>query len=153
MMGYMFHGNHGQITPPVTDRGVGWYDTGDIVTVDDDRYVRILGRAKRFAKIAGEMVSLSMVEELASSVWPEKLHGAVAMPDPRKGEQIILLTDADGAQRKALADAAKARGLSELTIPRSVHVVAQVPVLGTGKLDYRALADLASSLHGDADNE
>ncbi len=141
MKGYLFHG-HDRLAPPWTERGPGWYDTGDIVRVDADGYVSIIGRAKRFAKLGGEMVSLTTVEELAAATWPDAVHAALAVADKSKGEQIVLLTDRRGAERRDLVEAVRRLGTSELTIPRRVLVVDTVPVLGTGKIDYRAALDL-----------
>ncbi|MCC7413063.1 MAG: AMP-binding protein [Gammaproteobacteria bacterium] len=141
MKGYLFHG-HDDITRPWTERrGVGWYDTGDVVEVDADGYVTIIGRAKRFAKIGGEMVSLTTVEELAAAAWPDSTHAALALEDDRRGEQIVLVTCHPFAERRDLVDAARLNGYSELTVPRRIHVVDEIPVLGTGKIDYRAVAD------------
>jgi acyl-[acyl-carrier-protein]-phospholipid O-acyltransferase/long-chain-fatty-acid--[acyl-carrier-protein] ligase len=122
----------------------GWYDTGDIVDVDADGFVTIKGRAKRFAKIAGEMVPLGAVEELAASVWPDRMHAVVAVPDAKRGEQLVLVTDCPQAQRSALAAAARSAGLPEIFVPRAIVVVAAVPVLGTGKVDYITAGEIAT---------
>ncbi len=142
MSGYLFHNGDGEVVPPQTDRGVGWYDTGDIVTIDEQKYITIQGRAKRFAKIGGEMVSLTRVEDLANATWPNKLHAATVVPDSKKGEQIVLITEHEGAVRKDLTKQAKQDGLSELAVPKKVMVVKAVPILGTGKVDYPGVADL-----------
>lgn len=136
MLGYLLNANPGVLVPPVTELGEGWYDTGDIVTLDAEGFVRICGRAKRFAKIAGEMVSLTSVEVLASKAWPNAVHAAIAVPDARKGEQVVLLTTASGAERAALLAQAQGDGVAEICIPRQVMHVANMPVLGTGKIDY-----------------
>ena len=143
MSGYLFHGNDGDIVPPQTDRGMGWYDTGDIVTIDDLNYITIQGRAKRFAKIGGEMVSLTRVEDLANAAWPDVLHAAAVVPDKKKGEQIYLITEHEDADRKELVMQAKKEGMSELAIPRKVITVKAVPILGTGKLDYAGVTKMA----------
>ena len=70
----------------------GWYDTGDIVSVDAAGFVTILGRAKRFAKIGGEMVSMTAAESLVASLWPDAQHAVVSLPDARKGESLLLVT-------------------------------------------------------------
>ena len=114
----------------------GWHDTGDIVSIDDDGFLRIRGRVKRFAKLGGEMVSLAVVENCANSLWPENSHAAAAIPDKRKGEQIILISDYDKADRADLVAFAKNHGITDLAIPRKIIQVDAIPVLGTGKTDY-----------------
>jgi len=142
MRGYFLAGNPGELVP-LED---GWYDTGDIVEIDDEGYVTIKGRAKRFAKIAGEMVSLTAVEALAASLWPDDLHAAVSVADQRKGEQIILLTDSETADRKVLMQKIKAEGHSDLMLPKQVLKVDDLPVLATGKIDYMAAGKRVEAL-------
>ncbi len=134
MAGYIFADAPGVIHPPRD----GWHDTGDIVTIDADSVVTIRGRAKRFAKIGGEMVSLAAVEALAAGLWPNAQHVAIALPDERKGEQLILVTDEPDADKPALLAYAKAQGMPELWVPRAILVVATIPVTGTGKIDLQA---------------
>lgn len=122
----------------------GWHDTGDVVDVDEDGYIRILGRVKRFAKVGGEMVSLNAVESYAQTVWPDGLHAAVALPDSRKGERIILFTDHDSATTEELLAWAKANGASELAVPKRIVVIDEIPVLGSGKTDYVVLQRMAA---------
>ncbi len=122
----------------------GWHDTGDIVSIDSEGYVKILGRAKRFAKIAGEMVSLAQVENMAFNIWPDALHAVIAIPDPRKGEQLVLVTTQENAARDALASYAAKNGISGISVPGTILPVAKMPVLGSGKTDYpgvKALVD------------
>ena len=121
----------------------GWHDTGDIVDIDKDGYVSILGRMKRFAKIGGEMVSLTAVEGLASAVWPEARHAVVCIPDPRKGEKLVLVTDRRDADVGRLAEWARNHGAPELAVPKKIVHVAEVPVLGTGKTDYVRIQQMA----------
>jgi acyl-[acyl-carrier-protein]-phospholipid O-acyltransferase/long-chain-fatty-acid--[acyl-carrier-protein] ligase len=87
MLGYLRVERPGQLEPP----NEGWHDTGDIVTIDEQGFVTIKGRAKRFAKIGGEMISLAAVETLASELWPDAASAVVAVPDARKGERLILI--------------------------------------------------------------
>ena len=136
MLGYLLSDNPGQLVPPETELGAGWYDTGDIVDIDDEGYMRICGRAKRFAKVAGEMVSLTSVEILASQLWPDAQHAAVAIPDERKGEQVVLLTSQTDADRASLSEQARNEGVGEICVPRKIIPVSTVPVLATGKTDY-----------------
>ncbi|HEX2552588.1 MAG TPA: acyl-[ACP]--phospholipid O-acyltransferase [Microvirga sp.] len=121
----------------------GWHDTGDIVSIDAEGFVTIRGRAKRFAKIGGEMISLAAVEALASELWPDALSAVAAVPDERKGERLVLVTEKKGAARAAFQAHAKQRGAADLMIPGEVLVVETLPVLGSGKLDHVAVARLA----------
>lgn len=125
---------------PVED---GWLDTGDIVDVDEDRFVTIRGRAKRFAKIGGEMVSLTAVEGIAGGVWPDNRHAVVAIPDTRKGEKLVLVTDRQDAETADLSAWARANGAPELVVPKKIIKVDEIPVLGSGKTDYVSLQKLA----------
>ncbi|MEJ2688067.1 MAG: AMP-binding protein, partial [Gammaproteobacteria bacterium] len=134
--------NPGALQKTESSLGEGWYDTGDIVHVDDNGYVQIRGRAKRFAKVGGEMISLAVVEELSAAAWPEALHAAVAVPDEQKGERIVLVTTQAGATRKGLLTAAKERALSELHAPRDILVIKSLPLLASGKTDYPAVGRL-----------
>jgi acyl-[acyl-carrier-protein]-phospholipid O-acyltransferase/long-chain-fatty-acid--[acyl-carrier-protein] ligase len=142
MLGYLRAEKPGVLEPPAA----GWYDTGDIVEIDADGFVTIKGRAKRFAKVAGEMVPLGAVEDLAATVWPANQHAVVALPDPKRGEQLVLVTDCADANRATLAASARAAGLPEIFVPRTIVPVAKVPVLGTGKVDYVSASQLASNL-------
>lgn len=142
MLGYMRSSAPGVIE---TAEG-GWHDTGDIVVIDEDDCIRIMGRVKRFAKIGGEMVSLAVVENCASAMWPDDMHAAAAIPDPRKGEQVVLLSTAQEANRADILAWAQSHGVSELSVPRKVFTVPTIPVLGTGKVDYGGVNKLVAEL-------
>jgi len=145
MVGYLFHGGHGEIVAPSTKlHGTGWYATGDIVNVDRANYVTILDRVKRFAKIGGEMVSLAVVEEIALAAWPAGQHAAITIPDKRKGECIVLFTDVKGAQLSDFIAAARDSAAGQLSIPRQIFYQTAIPKLGSGKVDGTALRALLS---------
>lgn len=139
MVGYLRAANPGQLIPPED----GWYDTGDIVDVDAEGFLTIKGRAKRFAKIGGEMVSLAAVESLFADLWPTHTHAVVSVPDSRKGEQLVLLTDNQHAEREAILAYAKRVGIAELGVPKRVMKVDSVPLLGSGKIDYVSVQKIA----------
>jgi len=126
----------------------GWYDTGDIVSVDAEGYLHILGRLKRFAKVSGEMVSLTAVEDALAGAFPQ--HGlrcqvaVITRPDEDKGEALIAVTNEPSLTLNEIRDAIKAKGLTNLSTPREIKVVPEIPKLGTGKLDHRALEALIS---------
>lgn len=155
MLGYMRSAAPGVLEPPVdedlaaafaegatSDDGAGWYDTGDIVHVDDEGFIFIRGRAKRFAKIGGEMVSLAAVEEALREIWPEAVLGVVSIPDPRKGEQLALVIDTEDVTTSRIAAHFASRGLSPLWTPKRIVSVKQAPLLGSGKFDYRKAREL-----------
>ena len=123
MLGYLRAEKPGVLEPPPD----GWYDTGDIVEIDADGFVTIKGRAKRFAKVAGEMVPLGAVEDFVAEMWPESQHAVVTLPDPKRGEQLVLVTDHADANRAALATSARDAGLPEIFVPRSIVLVAEGP--------------------------
>jgi acyl-[acyl-carrier-protein]-phospholipid O-acyltransferase/long-chain-fatty-acid--[acyl-carrier-protein] ligase len=133
MAGYLIPG--GGLEPPPG----GWHDTGDVVSLSDDNWVKILGRVKRFAKVGGEMVSLTAAEDLASAVWPDSRHAVVAVADLKKGERLILVTDRRDAETAPLLSHAQKLGAQELVVPKRIIRVTEIPVLGTGKTDYVAL--------------
>jgi acyl-[acyl-carrier-protein]-phospholipid O-acyltransferase/long-chain-fatty-acid--[acyl-carrier-protein] ligase len=141
MAGYMKADAPGVLQPPEE----GWHDSGDIVTIDGEGFVTIRGRAKRFAKIGGEMVSLPAVEGYAAALWPDAEHAVVTRPDARKGEQLVLFTTRKGAKAGDLQAWGRANGVTELAIPRDIRELDALPVLGTGKLDYVSMNAMAAS--------
>ncbi len=142
MLGYMRASAPGLLEPPPE----GWHDTGDIVSIDAEGFITIRGRAKRFAKIGGEMVSLAAVEALASDLWKDRQSAVASVPDARKGERLILVTDAPDATREAFVAFARSRGATELTMPAQVLTVAKMPLLGTGKIDHAAVGRMVQEL-------
>lgn len=144
MMGYIKADEPGIIKAPFSEKlGKLWYDTGDIVRIDEDKYITILGRAKRFAKIAGEMISLSAVEELAGKIDHEHLHAAVHLEDSRKGEQIWLFSASIKVTKDTFVTAVKEARSSELYIPKVIINLSDLPVLATGKIDYQRIMKIA----------
>jgi acyl-[acyl-carrier-protein]-phospholipid O-acyltransferase/long-chain-fatty-acid--[acyl-carrier-protein] ligase len=137
MLGYLRAENPGVLERPED----GWHDTGDIVALDADGYITIKGRAKRFAKIGGEMISLSAVEGLAAELWPDAMSGATTVPDPRKGERLILVTTKSDPKRSDFLAFARSRGASEMMVPTEVLILEKLPLLGSGKIDNIALTN------------
>ena len=138
MLGYLKADKPGVLEPPCE----GWHDTGDIVMIDERGFVTIRGRAKRFAKVGGEMISLAAVEALAAELWPNALSAVAAVPDARKGERLVLVTQQMGATRSEFQLFAKSKHASELMIPSQVWVLDKLPLLGSGKVDMLAVAQL-----------
>ena len=139
MLGYLRAENPGVLEPPAE----GWHDTGDIVEIDKQGFITIKGRAKRFAKIGGEMVSFAAVEALAGDLWPDHLSAVASVPDARKGERLILFTQKPGATRADFIAFARSRHASELMIPSDIVVMEKLPLLGTGKADLVSIGKLA----------
>jgi acyl-[acyl-carrier-protein]-phospholipid O-acyltransferase/long-chain-fatty-acid--[acyl-carrier-protein] ligase len=140
MAGYLSADEPGRIVAPEG----GWHDTGDIVGIEDG-FIVIKGRAKRFAKLGGEMISLAAVESMISGLWPGQNHVVVSLPDSRKGEQLVLVTEKPDADKAQLQQRAKSQGYPELWVPRAILVTGSIPVLGNGKIDYGATRTLAAS--------
>lgn len=143
MMGYLLAENPGILQPPQSGEGAGWYDTGDVVRVDGEGFVWILGRSKRFAKIGGEMISLAQVEGVAADEWPDSLHGVVVQRDPHHGETLVMLTQDRNVTRQSFTLAIKKRGLSLLLLPSRFVYHDSLPLLASGKLDWVQLGQLA----------
>lgn len=145
MLGYLRYERPGLIEPPAAAGETGWYSTGDVVELDADGYVHIRGRMKRFAKLAGEMVSLETVEQLARTAAPAAQHAAATRPDAARGEAIVLFTSDPALAREALLAAARTLGAPDLAVPRDIRCLPEIPLLGTGKTDYLRLQTLAAS--------
>jgi acyl-[acyl-carrier-protein]-phospholipid O-acyltransferase/long-chain-fatty-acid--[acyl-carrier-protein] ligase len=141
MMGYYLYDNPGVLQPPAD----GWYNTGDIVDVDTQGFVHIKGRVKRFAKVAGEMVSLEVVEHIANTAAPEQKNAASTQVDAQRGENIILFTTDKKLKREDLQIVAKNLGLPEIAVARKIIQLEEIPILGTGKTDYVTLKQMAET--------
>ena len=141
MLGYLLSTSAGVLQPTESIYGKGWYDTGDIVHVDDDGFLSIRGRSKRFAKVGGEMVSLTVVEQLAMKAWENANHAAISLPDIKKGEQIILITTQKQATVSELSKSST--GVTAINLPKKILFVDAIPVMTTGKTDYVALTNWA----------
>jgi acyl-[acyl-carrier-protein]-phospholipid O-acyltransferase / long-chain-fatty-acid--[acyl-carrier-protein] ligase len=126
--------------------GPGWHSMGDVVSVDEDGFVRVLGRLKRFAKVAGEMVALEVVERLARECSPQHQHAATVAMLKDRGETTVLFTTDSSLDRVTLHRHARGLGVQDLAVARSIIHVRSLPVLGNGKTDYVALAQMADSM-------
>ena len=148
MMGYVRSDRPGELRPPQTPGGPGWYDTGDVVEIDGDGFLFVRGRIKRFAKIGAEMISLTRVEQLAQHAWPQTRHAALSVPEERKGERLVLLTERRHPRRQDLLEQARKEGVSELHVPKDLVETDSLPLLGAGKVDYAAALRVAEKATG-----
>ena len=128
--------------PEILQKADEWYDTGDIVEIDEDGFLHINGRAKRFAKIGGEMVSLTAVEQVIDEIYTDAKQGVIAVADDKKGEKLVLITNAEKADIHDMQKHFRTQGLSELWIPKEVIYMKTPPLLGSGKFDYITAAQM-----------
>lgn len=147
MSGYLRAENPGVLEKPTSQAGDGWYNTGDIVEIDKDGFVHIKGRVKRFAKIAGEMVSLEAVEKLATFASSGFAHASSSQSDIKRGEVIVLFTTDKTLSRDILQKTAQSNGYPEIAIPKKIIYVDKLPLLGTGKIDYVTLKQWQEKSH------
>ncbi|MDR0620598.1 MAG: AMP-binding protein, partial [Deltaproteobacteria bacterium] len=140
MLGYLKGDNSGEVEP----LGDNWYDTGDIVELDSDGYLWIVGRFKRFAKISGEMISLAALEEVAAKLWPERPMAVLAMPDPAKGERLVLVHQEPEVDLTLLRKAIIEAGFTELSCPKFSVTVPEIPLTPLGKVNVIALTETVS---------
>jgi len=134
------------LDPPSSVIGEGWYETGDVVEIDKDGFLRIVGRVKRFAKVAGEMISLEVVEKISTLASESFAHAASTQADPQRGENVILFTLDSQLTRDQLQATARSAGYPEIAVPRKVVHVESLPLLGTGKIDYVTLKNMAETV-------
>jgi acyl-[acyl-carrier-protein]-phospholipid O-acyltransferase/long-chain-fatty-acid--[acyl-carrier-protein] ligase len=144
MLGYLFPEDPGVIKRPCSELGEGWYATGDVVEMDAEGFLVVRGRVKRFAKIAGEMVSLEAVERIARHASPEHQHAASVLVVTELGESTVLFTTDPLLNRTLLLQAARKLGGHELAVARNIVRVTELPLLGSGKTDYVALQKLVA---------
>ncbi len=132
----------GYLPGGITGNGIreGWYATGDLVERDDEGFLRIVGRVRRFAKIAGEMISLDLSEELARKIAPQSTHAAVALSSPERGEEILLVTTDPSLTLADLRQAADRQGAPHLALPSRLLRRNALPRLPNQKIDYPALS-------------
>ncbi len=145
LSGYFLHAQPGELIPSQSCMGDGWYNTGDVVEINEAGFVIIKGRVKRFAKIAGEMVSLERAEAIAIHAAPQHQHAVIALADAQRGEALLLYTTDASLTRDKLLAGARALGSPELAVPKKITVLETLPLLGTGKTDYVTLKNIASA--------
>jgi len=126
--------------------GIRWYITGDKGRLDEDSFLTIVDRYSRFAKLAGEMVSLGLVEgEIRKILGEEDQIAITAIPDEKKGEKLVLLLEGE-IELEILKEKIKSLGMNPLFVPSEFYKVDALPKLGTGKADFKGLKKLALTL-------
>ena len=128
----------------------GFYNTGDIATMNPDGYLTITGRLSRFSKIAGEMVPHELIELAISEILcaEERVVGVCGAKDEKRGERLCVFYATDRMTPEAIIEELKKRDLPNLWIPKSSDFVAldKIPLLGSGKLDLQTLKKMAEKL-------
>ncbi len=139
MLGYMYHNQPNVLVPPKD----GWHELGDIVDVDKENFIYIKGRAKRFAKIGGEMVSFAAVEQALAPLLEDTAYGIVSIAHEKKGELLVLVVENSDITNGKIATHFAKNGFPSLWTPKSIVHVSEAPVLGAGKFDYTKAREIA----------
>ncbi len=139
MQGYMYHNKPNVLVPPKE----GWHELGDIVDVDKENFIYIKGRAKRFAKIGGEMVSFAAVEQALAPLLQDSVYGIVSISHEKRGELLVLIVENSDITNGKIATHFANNGYPSLWTPKSIIRVKEAPVLGSGKFDYTKAKELA----------
>ncbi len=140
MLGYLKNNNSGEISFLK-----GWYDTGDLVNIDEDGFVQIVGRQKRFCKVAGEMISLVLVEKITKKVFPKSTVAAIATESKQKGEKIILVATDNQVNLSTIREYLLKNAENILLLPQELLKLPQIPLLGSGKINYPELVNIYCS--------
>lgn len=140
MLGYLKYETPGNISAPTSvikgKKTKGWYDTGDIVEIDNDGFINIIGRTSRFIKRGGEMVSMQVVENLIYELSPNNIHAVVRVFDEKEGEKMILCTDDANLKISSIRVLIKEKQYSNFHIPDQLKFLKDFPIIGPGKINY-----------------
>lgn len=147
MRGYL---NKPELTESVVQDG--WYNTGDVGMMDADGFFAITGRLARFSKLGGEMISHGAIEKALQEALElnSEQFAVIAIEDERKGEKLCVLHTDPKLTESAIRETLKTLEIPNLwkPNPRNWNYIEQLPLLGTGKLNYRKMKELASSANG-----
>lgn len=137
MLGYFMADDSG-VVEPVAE----WYETGDIVEVDEKKFITILGRKKRFIKVGGETVSLGLLEDILKNSFPDYQYAALRAVDKNGKEYIVLYTNFEQLDKSEVNKQLLAAELTGLLNPKIIRYIKELPLLGSGKVDYPALNEI-----------
>ena len=123
----------------------GWYVTGDIAVIDDDGFIKLVDRQSRFSKIGGEMVPHNRIEAQLQAMFSGAECVVTGVPDERRGEKLVAFIVCDGIDARDVWQRLMDSELPKIWIPKcdDIHVIEKIPVLGTGKVDLRAVRQMA----------
>jgi acyl-[acyl-carrier-protein]-phospholipid O-acyltransferase/long-chain-fatty-acid--[acyl-carrier-protein] ligase len=144
MLGYLLHSRPGRLVKAMSSQGEGWYDTGDLVSRDEQGFLFVHGRAEDFVELQGRTVSLGEIEAVVARLWPDNLHAVVSLPESG-AHRLVLVTDRAEAHGCDLQQCLLSQGINDAVIPHCVVHVDTLPLLGSGKTNYKAIRAIARS--------